>query len=119
MPDCTFELAGVLWAAWRPRDTSCADNRAILLLSAVGQSHLPDAFDSFDPLDRTVESDRFAQPVGVSENLCVLQDLTIARIVGVGVGHREVEEPRRLARRDEVCGLIHRRAGIVEVPDAA
>src|SRR3954454_2834169 len=108
MPDCTFELAGVLWAAWRPRDTSCADNRAILPLSAVGHSHHPHAVNLFDPLDRTVETDRFAQPVGVSEILCVLQDLTIARVVGVGVGHREVEESRRLARRDEVCGLIHR-----------
>ncbi len=87
--------------------------------AAVGEPHRPAILAAGGRLDLGPERDPVLEPAVAGEVPQVGEHLGPRRVVGEVLGERVALEPRERPRRDEVGRLVHRRARVVDVPDAA
>jgi hypothetical protein len=86
---------------------------------AAAQRDPPDMLVWLRPSDLRIEDDALVKAMGPCKGMQIVEDQRVAGVIGVGLGDREVEEGRVGFRGDQLRRLVHRRAGILDVPDAA
>ena len=87
---------------------------------AVGELDVPAAVGAgLGGLDADAEGDGVLEAAVPGEGADVVERLDAVGIVGVLVGKGVIVEPRERLRGDEVRRLVHRAAGVLDVPDAA
>ncbi len=118
--DLAVELTGPHNDVRLPRHAVRADQVAGPNAPAVAQLELPTPVSvERGTRDTRVELDMTTKVVVIGVGTDVVEDLAVVRVVRVLLGHREIGEARKRLRGDEVRGLVHRRAGRIDVPNAA
>ena len=102
-----------------PGDARRRDHARIVEHAPVAELDAPEAIDARRALHFRAERDVAIEVEGPRESADIVEDLPVRGIVRIVVRKREAVEVGAPFRRDEMGRLVHRRAGVIEVPDAA
>ena len=102
-----------------PGDARRRDHARIFEHAPVAELDAPKAIDAYRALHFRAERDVAIEVEGPRESADVVEDLPVRGIVRIVVWKREAVEVGAPFRGDEMGRLVHRRADVIEVPDAA
>ena len=102
-----------------PGDARRRDHACIFEHAPVAELDAPEAIDACRALHFRAERDVAIEVESPRESADIVEDLPVRGIVRIIVRKREAVEIGAPFRGDEMGRLVHRRAGVIEVPDAA